>query len=175
MRCIIGRMKKVWDQGIPGYENGIERLWMDRRCDVSCKPNNKSWFSQDCDVKVSTILSKVSMLMELWVCSCADIYLLVVQRMLVGLVFLRGIWIRLFRGDMEKVGGSCRMCVPIPRTFYTSTTQAPRSDRLESREADFTVSSNSLSIKDSLLSSCGNANCCLHTCQQQPVIEWKRQ
>ncbi|RDI79755.1 hypothetical protein Vi05172_g10313 [Venturia inaequalis] len=54
MRCWAARMKKKWETGIPGYLEGLERIWTARKCDVSCSPNGSGWrFSgaQSCTFK----------------------------------------------------------------------------------------------------------------------------
>lgn len=55
MRCVISRMKKVWDQGIPGYLEGLERIETNTKCDVSCSTNESNWKTQGCEFLVSTI------------------------------------------------------------------------------------------------------------------------
>lgn len=47
----MARMKLVWDQGIPAYLKGLERIDEARACDVSCSPNT----FQGCVFGVSTI------------------------------------------------------------------------------------------------------------------------
>lgn len=54
MRCYAARMKKTVSQGIPAWTDGLERIWTNTACNVSCMPNSGAFHPQSCEFVVST-------------------------------------------------------------------------------------------------------------------------
>lgn len=76
MRCWAARMKKKWETGIPGYQEGLERIWTAKKCDVSCAPNGSGWNPQSCTFNVS--IAFISGFFLYYGFSYADSYLFIV-------------------------------------------------------------------------------------------------